>query len=177
MHQSQSFNDFILCYELVCFSTSNSLIRECTYYSQTFCTVYTNRSDRTFLLSSDVCISGWHCIHHIAINRQYYIPCLKYLTDTYHILTEANDQEHPFARGLAFRRRFCPRALARGQKRRLKASPKAKGCSCSFGTRSGYDMYQSNMKTRDAILFVSHPYHQFSQFKQLKTSLQIARQI
>ena len=87
------------------------------------------------------------------INRQYYIPCLKYVTDTYHILTEANDQEHPFARGLAFRRRFCPRALARGQKRRLKASPKAKGCSCSFGTRSGYDMYQSNISDKGCNIF------------------------
>ena len=36
------------------------------------------------------------------INREYYIPCLKYLTDTYHILTEANDQEHPFVRGIGW---------------------------------------------------------------------------
>ena len=113
---------------------------------------------KNFLFFPDFPFSRFYT-HPIIIYRQYYIPCLKYLTDTYHILTEANDQEHPFARGLAFRRRFCPRALARGQKRRLKASPKAKGCSCSFGTRSGYDMYQSHMKTRDAILFVSHPYH------------------
>ena len=77
----------------------------------------------------------------------------------------AYDKEHPFAWGLAFRLRFCPRALARGQKRSLKASLKAKGCSFSLGTRSIWYPPRSKLKCRGALFFILHPHRHIKESK------------